>query len=780
MPAAERARIERELTLVAVDCAQPEWAVRALVRSAHHLPAARVLLLTDQPSDPAWLAQGVEVAPIAPIRSREDYSRFMLTGLAPLIRTPFALVVQWDGWVLDGHTTDPLHTFDPLFWQHDYIGARWPHRAPPHVVGNGGFSWRSKRLLDALAALAPELAPGEAEDEAICIRLRPRLEHDFGLVFAEPELADRFAFDVGRPVGPTFGFHGVFNFWQVLTGEQLVAFAQEAPETIVRGPGFQALTRNLLDLKRFDQAAACVARLEAVMGATAVAPLQAKLAAARSAAARADIPAPSSRLAPCPCGSGRRYKDCHGAIGAGRTAGAGPLAAFNADAVVEEALRLHEAGQIGPAVERYERVLAHAPEHPIALHFLGVALFQQGAPSVGMEALWRSLRLVPNDAEWWSNFAAAAWQAGRYAQGHHAAGRAVALEPTHVGGWTNLGLNLRGLARLPESLAAFERALALAPDFAYARWNRSLSLLALGRYEEGFADYELRLGFRETQPLGRIPPAPPWDGKAAPGHLLVLAEQGLGDTLMFARFLPALAARAERVTFACHAPLVPLLARNLPGIAVIAVGAHEGERYDHWCGLWSLPARLGITRETLPAPSRYLYPDPARVAHWRERVQAAAAGRPAVGLVWQGQFAGQDHGMAARSIPPEVLAPWVEAQREVAWFSLQWGAPALGAANLTDWSSELGPFEELAALIAALDRVITIDTSVAHLAGALGATAWVALCHAGEWRYGTAEIEGARCPWYPTMRLFRQGPERRWPPVLADIARALAEPSAAS
>lgn len=758
-----------DLTLVAIDCAQPDWAVRALVRSAARLPAARVLLVTDHAPDPAWLAQGIEVAAIPPIRSRDEYSRFMLRGLAPFVATPFVLVVQWDGWVLDGAA------FDPRFALYDYIGARWPHRAPPYVVGNGGFSWRSRRLIDALAALAPELLPGEAEDEAIAIRLRPRLEQEFGIVFAEPRVADRFAFDVGRPIGPTLGFHGVFNFWQVLEADELAAFACEAPEPIVRGPGFQALTRNLLDLKRFQAAEPFVSRLEAVLGTTAAAPFRARLSAGLDAARpafapAAAVPAPASRLSPCPCGSGRRYKDCHGALGAA----ARP--AVNPDALAEEALRLHEAGQIDAAVERYERVLAEAPEHPIALHFLGVALFQKGAPSVALEAIWRSLRRVPNEAEWWSNYAAAAWLAGRYDEGLAAAEQALALDPKHVGALNNLGFNLRGLARLPESLAAFDRALALAPDFAYARWNRTFSLLALGRYEEGFADYELRLAFPQTQPLGRIPPCPLWDGAPLEGRLLVLAEQGLGDTLMFARFLPMLAGRVGHVTLACHAPLVPLLARNLPEVQVIAAGEHEAQRYDRWCALWSLPARLGVTRATLPAPGHSLRADPARVARWRERVRAAAGGRPAVGIVWQGQFAGQDHEMAERSIPPHELAPWLAGQTQVAWFSLQWGAPPLPAPNVIDWSGELGPFEELAALIAALDRVVTIDTGAAHLAGALGAPTWVLLRHAGEWRYGTAEVEGARCPWYPSMRLFRQGPERRWPPVLAELARALAEP----
>ncbi|MCX8097484.1 MAG: SEC-C metal-binding domain-containing protein [Casimicrobiaceae bacterium] len=766
MPAPEATRL-RELTLLAVDCAQPRLAAQALARSAERLPGAQVRLLTDCPLHEAKRL-GIEVIPIAPIRSRSDYSRFMLSELRAYVPTAFALILQWDGWVLDAEA------FDPAFWHCDYIGARWPHKRPPYVVGNGGFSWRSKRLLEALARLAPELAPEEAEDEAIGIRLRPTLEADFGIVFAEPHLADRFSFDVGRPVGPTFGFHGLFNFWQVLGEEELIAFAHEAPETVVRLPGFAALTRNLIDLKRARAAEPFVARLAATLGEAAAAPWRERLRAISTTTVQAGAPStpirpPASRLAPCPCGSGRRYKECHGALGPSATAAVDP------DALALEAVRLHEAGQIAAALERYERVLAHAPEHPVALHFLGVALYQQGAPSTGLEAMWRSLRLVPHEAEWWSNHAAAAWQAGRYELGRQAAERALALDRTHVGAWTNLGLCLRELAEHEASLAAFDQALALAPRSAYARWNRSLTLLALGRYEEGFADYELRLELPQTQPLGPIPACPRWDGTRC-GRLLVLAEQGLGDTLMFARFLPAVAEHAETLTLACHAPLVPLLARAFPGIEVIPVGTHEGRPFDRWSALCSLPARLKLTRAQLVseyAPARYLAADPERVAHWRARLRAAAGARPTVGLIWQGQFAGQDHHLADRSIAPEYVAAWLRRQPEVAWCSLQWGAAPLDVPGLLDWSAELGPFEETAALMSALDLIVTVDTAGAHLAAALGRPTWVLLRHAGEWRYGRAQTEGERTPWYPSMRLFRQGPDRRWQGVLAAVAEKL-------
>ena len=782
------------ITLVAVDCAYPELAAKALARSAAALPVARTLLLTDRDIAHA----GVEVQRIAPIRSRAAYSQFVLKELGAYISTDYALVVQWDGYVIDGDA------WADEFWNYDYIGARWPHVQGEFRVGNGGFSLRSKKLLDALRDDAITLGD-DNEDEAICIRHRELLESKHGIVFANERVADRFAFDVSRPNGPTLGFHGVFNFWQVLSDEELVTFSRTAPEAIAEGLGFGALCRNLVDLKRIDVAREFVTRrLASVPGDVLGLDLRARLDALRAPAVAATAPvaaikAPASRNDPCPCGSGKRYKECHGKVGAASSGAAGASPTINVEAVLAEAVQLHEQGNIQAAVERYARVLQQEPENPTALHYAGLSQYQSGQPSAALELMWRSVRLFDQEPEFFSNISAAAWTAGRYDEGRWAAARALALNADHVGALNNLGFNLRSLNDITGSLAAFDRALQLAPAFDYARWNRTFSLLANGDYAQGFADYELRLKFPQTQPSGKIPAAPMWKGVApaatthgGPPRTLLMCEQGLGDTFMFARFVPLVLARGFDVTFAVKRSQVALMQQSFPDVKVITVGEHEAMTFDCWAALWSLPAALGITLANLPAPSRFLQTRAEDVARWRERLAAVAAegqtrsspaahssavrGEPAerralrIGLVWQGQFAGQDNQMAERSIPPRLMQRLVEAHPDHTWVSLQHGAPPLATAKMIDWTADMVEFTQMAALIDALDLVISIDTGAAHLAAALGAKTWVLLREAGDWRYGVSGETGA---WSPTMRLFRQDHARRWEPVLASVSEAL-------
>ncbi len=768
------------ITLVAVDCAYPQLAATALARSARALSVARTLLLTDR----ALTCEGVEVAQIRPIRSRAAYSQFVLKELSRFITTDYALVAQWDGFVIDGAA------WADEFWNYDYIGAKWPHLGGDFRVGNGGFSLRSKRLLDALADPAITLNENENEDEAICIRHRELLETKYGIRFADERVADRFAFDVGRPNGPTLGFHGVFNFWQVLSDDELVTFARTAPEAIAEGLGFGALCKNLVDLKRPDVAREFVtrrlaslphdvlgldlrARLEALNAPPAVSPAHPP--------APDTIKAPASRNDPCPCGSGKRYKECHGKIGVATMTTASSV--IDVDAMVAEGLQLHERGDVAGAVERYGRILQQEPEHPVALHFAGLAQYQAGQPSSGLELMWRSIKQIDEEPEFFSNISAAAWTAGRYDEGRWAAERALQLNPEHVGALNNLGFNLRSLNDIDGSLAAFNKALALAADFDYARWNRTFSLLAKGDYAQGFADYELRLKFPQTQPPGRIPDAPIWKGEASTGkRILLMCEQGLGDTFMFARFVPMVVARGLGVTFAVARSQVALMQQSFPDVHVIAVGEHEAMTFDCWAALWSLPSALGITLENLPAPRRFLRTQAEDVAVWRDRFEAlqtapsplagegwgegGVEAKKRIGIVWQGQMAGQDNQMADRSISPRLVRRFVEAHPEITWVSLQHGAPPLGAANVVDWTADTVEFMQMAALIDALDLVITIDTGAAHLASALGAKTWVLLREAGDWRYG---ITGETCAWSPTMRLFRQDKTRRWESVLAAV-----------
>ncbi len=758
------------ITLVAVDCAYAHLSATALARSAALLPVARVLLLTD-----AQIAhEGSEVVAIAPIRSRAAYSQFMVKELANYITTDYALVVQWDGFVIDGSQ------WAREFWNYDYMGAKWPHVAGEFRVGNGGFSLRSKRLLNALTDPEITLNADENEDEAICVRHRDFLETKYAIVFADERVADRFAFDVSRPVGPTLGFHGVFNFWQVLTDEELTVFARTAPEAIVEGLGFGALTKNLVDLKRIDAAREFVVRrLATLPHDPAALDLRVRLEALKSAMSVTAAPQfkpPASRNDPCPCASGKRYKDCHGKLGASPATPAKHLV----DEVLADALQHHEQGDVQYAVERYARILQQEPENATALHFAGLSQYQAGQPSVGLELIWRSVKQADQEPEFFSNMSAAAWTSGRYDEGRWAAERALALDEKHLGALNNLGFNLRSMNDIDGSIAAFDKALELAPGFDYARWNRTFSLLAKGDYGLGFADYEMRLQFPQTQPSGKIPANTPiWRGEAADGQsILLMCEQGLGDTFMFARFVPLVVARGQTVTLALQASQIALMRQSFPDVKVIAVGEHETMAFDFWAALWSLPSALGITLANLPAPARFFETQASEVSAWDRRLDEVSlrrAGieektRSRVGIVWQGQLAGQDNQMADRSIPPRLMRRFVEAHPEIMWVSLQHGAPPLGAANLIDWTADTIEFTQMAALIDALDLVITIDTGAAHLAAALGAKTWVLLRHAGDWRYG---ITGENCVWSPTMRLFRQDESRRWEPVFKQISEAL-------
>jgi tetratricopeptide (TPR) repeat protein len=780
-----------KLTLVAVDCAYPTFAAKALQRSATLLPAARTLLLTDTETK----FDGVETKRIAPIKSRSAYSQFMLKQLGDHIDTDYALVVQWDGFVIHDDA------FVDEFWHYDYIGARWPHVAGEFKVGNGGFSLRSKKLLNALRDEAIVYRDDENEDETICIRYREFLEAKHGIAFADERVADRFAFDVSRPIGRTLGFHGVFNFWHVFDADQLISFARTAPEPIAEGLGFGALTRNLVDLKRFDvarefitrrlaslphdsQALALKARMQTDAATNASTPIV-----PNSMLATEHITPPASRNDPCPCGSGKRYKACHGSLPAAPVTNASN--AINTDAILGEALQMHERGEVQSAAAHYTTVLAHEPENATALQFIGLAQYQTGAPSAALEPMWRSLALTGNEPEFFSNYSAAAWQAGRYEEGRWAAEQALAINPNHVNALNNSGFNLRSMNAIDESIAAFDRALELAPQFDYARWNRTFSLLAKGDYVRGFADYELRLKFPQTQPTGKIPNNTPiWKGKTSEGKsILLLCEQGLGDTFMFARFVPMVIARGLHVTFAVQASQVALMQQSFPDARVIAIGEHETMQFDYWAALWSLVPALGTTLENLPAPKRFLRTNESDVAKWRARLAGLvppvegegakfARKRINIGLVWQGQFAGQDHQMADRSISTRLMSRFIDAMSgahpEIVWVSLQHGAPPLANKNVIDWTNETIEFTQMAALIDALDIVVTIDTGAAHLAAALGATTWVMLRHAGDWRYG---IVGNACAWSPTMQLFRQDESRRWEPVFTQIATALREHS---
>jgi len=750
-----------DVTLCCIDTRNHALAMRALARSCDGVRFARALLLTAALPADIVAPAGIDVVAGVDIVSREAYSEFVLKSLLPHIATAHVLLIQWDGYVINPAA------WDPGFLGYDYIGAKWFWHNDGMRVGNGGFSLRSRRLLEALQD--PRIVLADAEDTTIGRTFRPLLEREHGIRFADEALADRFSFEAAYPIGRPFGFHGLFNFCRTVAPDEIAALAPQFSDAIARSPQLLQLMRNCNALGQWTAVTAIAARiLAAVPGHTEAATLQA------AGLRQAQAPPAAGRNDPCPCGSGKRYKQCHGALGA---TGAPAVATTpdrppDADALVRSALAAHQRGELERAESEYRSALGVASDHPLALHYLGVILYQRHRLDEAMPLLERAAAAVPAEPEFQNNLGLALAAADRNDEAIAAYRRALALKPDHAVAWNNLGLALQASNRLPEAIAAYRQALTLAPDFAQAHWNLSLALLAHGEFAEGWREYEWRLSIGELGKHARTYASPRWDGNARPGlTLLVYTEQGLGDALQFSRFATLLAQGGIRVVVVAPPPLVPLLA-TVPGVAM-AVGPDDPvPRHDAHIPLLSLPGALGIGPADIPATVPYV------AAAAERRAQAAAAlepyrGRLKVGLAWAGNSANAND--RRRSMPPAALMPLFDVPGFV-WFSLQ--RPQEDAITTTAAGADAlvrlplrSDFAGTAALVAELDLVISVDTSIAHLAGALAKPTWILLPFAPDWRWQLARADS---PWYPTARLFRQPSPGNWDVVVRDVVAALA------
>jgi hypothetical protein len=351
--------------------------------------------------------------------------------------------------------------------------------------------------------------------------------------------------------------------------------------------------------------------------------------------------------------------------------------------------------------------------------------------------------------------------------------RALALEPSFADYHMNLGNAQRDLARLPDAVAGYERALALQPELGDAHWNMATALLVGGDFVRGWAAYQKRWQTRRLAAHRRSFAVPPWDGADPAGRtVLVHAEQGMGDVIQFCRYLPLLRARGARTVLLIDGgwrQLAPLL-RSLDGVDRLALDLAEAGDFDLYCPLLDLPLRFGTELATIPAHVPYLAADPTRT-DWRARL--AGDGTPRIGIVWAGNRSNTRDRL--RSVRLELLLPLL-ALPGLRWFGLQVGD---GRGDLegrklppgfTDLGPELHDFADTAAVLAELDLVISVDTSVAHLAGALGRPVWLLLPTAPDWRW---LLERDDSPWYPSARLFRQPAAGDWASVIARVSAAL-------
>jgi hypothetical protein len=323
---------------------------------------------------------------------------------------------------------------------------------------------------------------------------------------------------------------------------------------------------------------------------------------------------------------------------------------------------------------------------------------------------------------------------------------------------------------MDEALAAYQVALWLSPDSASTHWNRALTWLQMGRFEQGWPEYEWR--WRRPRMPPRLFPQPRWDGSPLGGCTVYLyREQGLGDMVQFVRYAPLVRRLGGKVIVECPPPLARLFA-TCPGIDQVYVEGAPPPDFDVQAALLSLPALFGTTLATVPHEVPYLMPGTDRVEVWRHRLGTPEGFR--VGIAWQGNP--RHPGDLHRSFPLAELAPLARVPG-VRLVSLQWGAGAEQNCQLGDrlpvTEPACGPGDDLldtAAVIRNLDLVISTDTVVAHLAGALGAPVWVALSAVPDWRW---LLKREDSPWYPTVRLFRQKELGPWEPVFEHMAGSL-------
>jgi tetratricopeptide (TPR) repeat protein len=428
-------------------------------------------------------------------------------------------------------------------------------------------------------------------------------------------------------------------------------------------------------------------------------------------------------------------------------------------------------GRSAEAHECYERAIALRPDHAEAHNSAGVLLAQKD-PEAALASFRRAIVARPGYADAYNNMGIAQQALGRYAEAIATYRQALGFRPDHADAYNNLGLALRSLNRQEEALRCFESAQAIKPDHIDAQLGEGLVRLALGDYANGWKKYAWR-HLTPSFSAGKKRPAQPlwlgnWDisGKT----ILLHGEQGLGDTVMFARYVPLVAQQGAKVILAVQRPLAALMT-SLEGAAVVRGQGEPLPRFDGFCPLPTLPLAFRTSVDTIPAGIPYLSAPADRLAKWQPVLHALP--RPRIGLMWAGAVSP----MYRRSIPLRLLLPLLQLS-EFSFVALQKevpdeDAPLLDSTGMTTFLGERqSDLADAAAMISLVDLVVTIDTSIAHVAAAMGKPTWVLLPFSSDWRW---MIGKDRSPWYPDARLFRQPAPGDWETVMSQVATALRE-----
>jgi hypothetical protein len=444
--------------------------------------------------------------------------------------------------------------------------------------------------------------------------------------------------------------------------------------------------------------------------------------------------------------------------------------------LLEHAAAHEQAGRLGEAEALLNLMLPPAPDMALALNLLGVVLFRTGRAAEAIERIEGAAVLAPRVALFYRNLCEIYRTVGRFDDALAAGRRAVELDPNDPDAHHNLSVLHNHRCEPDAAVRCAEQALAIAPDMPGAHFEIAAARLSQGDFARGWEEHESWFKLASAQAL--MPPTdrPKWDGRPlGQGEtLLLIADQGYGDVIQFSRYIPWAAARCPAIALACARELHPVIAGR-PGVGLLFDHWDHKPDFVAWCALSSLPRLAGTRVETIPAAIPYLYADPARISSWAERLAALAPrGYRRIGLVWAGRATHVND--SNRSATLAAFAPLAELPG-VALVALQKDSPQAevgryaGRAPLINLGPEIGDWGDTMAILDGLDLIVTVDTAVAHLAGAMGKPVWIMLPYAADWRWLR---ERSDSPWYPTARLFRQSASRDWSPVIAAIRHAIA------
>ena len=440
------------------------------------------------------------------------------------------------------------------------------------------------------------------------------------------------------------------------------------------------------------------------------------------------------------------------------------------------AAECERSGKLQQAASLLGHMLQSMPNQPDSLHLAGIVAFRQGEIERSLDLMQRAIQFGVDTPLYLRNICEVYRTLGRLDDALETASRAVELSPSDPLCLHNLAIIHYERLEIDESIACAEQALLMNNGLAGAHFELAEALLLQGRWDRGWDEYEWRFQIASAAPL--MPPTtkPQWQGEVfADENVLLVADQGFGDVIQFSRYIPWVAERCPKIAVACAAEVAPLLRQIHPGLRLFQKW-EDAPPYRAFAALSGLP-RLHATRiDNVPAPIPYLYAIPEKVASWKERLdRLTPRGFKRVGVVWAGRPTHNND--RRRSATLAAFAPLFALPR-VALVSLQKGPSTdqtgryFGRAPLINVGAEIQDYDDTMAIMDNLDVVVAVDTSVGHLAAAMGRPAWIMLATAPDWRW---LLDRSDSPWYPTVRLFRQTVARQWGDVMQRVADGLRE-----